>query len=176
MPRRPPPSPGNRHGMTHGGLATPSPIELEPLEREIFEALAADAPVKDADGTLPAADRAVVSLLAQTWWRLQNVRTWLDEHGEVHTRRYTSDDPKQKRRRERAKRKRRAYDPMRVVELEAKLRREAADYLDALGMTPRSRAKLNLDQARSFDLAKEWEEQDRAKRRRGSIEGEARDA
>lgn len=43
-------------------------------------------------------------------------------------------------------------------------------------MTPRSRAKLNLDQARSFDLAKEWEEQDRAKRRRGSIEGEARDA
>lgn len=123
VPRRPPPSPGNRHGMTHGGLATPSPIELEPLEREIFEALAADAPVKDADGTLPAADRAVVSLLAQTWWRLQNVRTWLDEHGEVHTRRYTSDDPKQKRRRERAKRKRRAYDPMRVVELEAKLRR-----------------------------------------------------
>lgn len=40
-----------------------------------------------------------------------------------------------------------------VVELEGRLRREAADYLDALGMTPRSRAKLGLDVARGFDLA-----------------------
>jgi hypothetical protein len=30
--------------------------------------------------------------------------------------------------------------------------------LDALGMTPRSRAKLGLDVQRGFDLAKHWAE------------------
>jgi phage terminase small subunit len=58
-----------------------------------------------------------------------------------------------------------------AVHVEAKLRREVADWLDALGMTPRARAKLGLDVASAhggaFDLAAQWAEED--------IEGEAAD-
>ncbi len=174
--RPPPPEEGNQRGMAHGGYARVAGERLQAKEQEVFAAIAADAPVRDAGGGLPAADSAVVSLLAQTLCRLENVSSWLNEHGEVHTRRYSSDNPKTRRARDRAQRQRRKLDPLRVVELEDKLTARAHDLLAPLGMTPRSRAKLNLDQARSFDLAKEWEEQDRATRKRGSIGGEARDA
>jgi len=43
-----------------------------------------------------------------------------------------------------------------AAELEGRLRREVADHLDALGMTPKSRARLGLDLQRSFDLATHW--------------------
>lgn len=43
--------------------------------------------------------------------------------------------------------------PARVVELEAKLRREALDLAEALGCTPRSRARLGLDVVQSVSLA-----------------------
>jgi hypothetical protein len=49
-----------------------------------------------------------------------------------------------------------------VLELEGRLRREAGDFLEAMGMSPRSRAKLGLDLARTqtFDLAKHWADGD----------------
>jgi hypothetical protein len=47
-----------------------------------------------------------------------------------------------------------------AVELEGRLRREVADYLDAMGMSPRSRARLGLDVGRGFDLAQHWAQED----------------
>lgn len=40
-----------------------------------------------------------------------------------------------------------------AADLAGRMRREASDYLDALGVTPKSRAKLGLDLARTTDLA-----------------------
>lgn len=170
----PPPEKGNQRAKKHGGLAKVSRERMTAKKREVYDALAADAPVRDADGSLPAADSAVVGLLAQTLCRLEDVQAWIDEHGVFDTRRENRTTRQNAQRRR--KRRRARQDPLRAVAMEDKLTARAHDLLDALGMTPRSRAKLNLDQARSFDLAKEWEEQDRAKRRRGSVEGEARDA
>lgn len=45
-----------------------------------------------------------------------------------------------------------------MVELETRLRREALDLAESLGMTPRSRAKLGVDVQRGFDLAQHWAE------------------
>jgi hypothetical protein len=47
-----------------------------------------------------------------------------------------------------------------VLELESRLRPEASDYLDALGMTSKSRAKLGLDLQRTVDLATAMSEPD----------------
>jgi len=58
-----------------------------------------------------------------------------------------------------------------AVELEGRLRREAADYLDALGCTPRSRARLGLDVARGFDLAQHWADQESASPATGNDPG-----
>jgi hypothetical protein len=176
MPHKvPPPEKGNKRALTHGAYARVAPEREDAKRREVFDALAADAPVRDADGSLPAADSPAVSLLAQTLVRLDDLRAYIDEHGLVQHRRYTSDNPQTKRQRNRAKRKRRNIDPLRLLEMEDKLVGRAERLLDSLGMTPRSRAKLGLDQARQFDLAREWEQQDRDKRRRGSIEGTAVD-
>ena len=43
-----------------------------------------------------------------------------------------------------------------ALDIERRLRREAAEYLDALGMTPRSRARLGVDLTQARDLAQEW--------------------
>lgn len=174
MARKPPPTPkGNKRALTHGAYAQVAPAREDAKRREVFDALAADAPVRDADGGLPAADSPVVSLLAQTLVRLDDLRAYIDEHGLVQHRRYSSDNPKTKRARNRSGRKRRNIDPLRLLEMEEKLVARAERLLDSLGMTPRSRAKLGLDQARQFDLAREWEESGRAKRKRNAIEGEA---
>jgi hypothetical protein len=70
-------------------------------------------------------------LLAECLSRLEDVRAHLRDFG-------LFDQTKQ---------------PRPALEVERHLRREAADYLDALGMTPRSRAKLGVELTRTFDLA-----------------------
>jgi hypothetical protein len=55
-----------------------------------------------------------------------------------------------------------------AAELAGRMRREASDYLDALGMTPKSRAKLGLDLQRTVDLASAMSEPD-DKRRAGLL-------
>lgn len=78
----------------------------------------------------------MVTLLAVVLCRLENVGAYLADYGWK--------DAKTKQ-------------PRGVVlSLEAKLRREAAQYLDSLGMTPLSRARLGLDLVRARDLAREW--------------------
>ena len=57
-----------------------------------------------------------------------------------------------------------------AAELAGRMRREAADYLDAMGMTPRARTRLGLDLSRSFDLAQHWALEDDEQRHDGDDE------
>lgn len=147
----PPPEKGNQRAKLHGGYASVATERLAEKEREVYDALAADAPVRAADGSLPAADAAAVSLLAKTLCRLEDVGSWLEEYGPVDTRRHHKG--RKKATGARAKRKRKSVDPLRVVAMEDRLISRSHELLDALGMTPRSRAKLGLDLARQVDLA-----------------------
>lgn len=108
---------GNRRAVKHGGYAAVAADRLDAKAREVFAALAADAPLRDAAGELPAADGAAVRLAADVLCRLDGMCDCLARCG--------VDDAK---------------GVLRVVELdlERRLRAEAADHLDSLGMTPRS--------------------------------------
>ncbi len=100
--------------------------------RAIYSALAAEAPLRDAGGGLPAADRTAVELLALCLARLESIARWLELHGLL--------DPD-------------SGEPRAAVDLERRLRVEAADHAAALGLTPRARVALGLDLQRGFDLA-----------------------
>ncbi|MEJ7785506.1 MAG: hypothetical protein WKF96_11935 [Solirubrobacteraceae bacterium] len=129
---------GNQHRRTHGAYAAVAVDRLDVKAREVFDALAADAPLRDG-GELPAADGAAVRLAAEVLCRLDSVGDYLARRG--------IED---------------AAGALRegVLDLERRLRAEAADHLDSLGMTPRSRARLGLDVARAgVDLAALWAEQ-----------------
>lgn len=129
-----PPAPapaGNDRARRHGGYAAVARERIEERVGELLDALAADAPLRDPEGELPAPDAAIVTLLATALCRLESVEGYLNAHG------YLTDDG--------------GVRP--AADLAARLRREAADYLDALGMTPRSRARLGLDLGRGLDLA-----------------------
>lgn len=171
--KHPPPEKGNRRAVTHGAYAKVAPERLDAKADELFEALAADAPVREADGGLPAADTVAVRLAAETLCRLEDVRAFISEVGVFDTAKHHK--AKRRKKEPRGSRRRRSVDPMRAVEMEDRLVRRLMDQLDSLGMTPRSRAKLGLDQARQMDLAREWADKDRSTRRRGSIEGSARE-
>jgi phage terminase small subunit len=120
---------GHRRAVVHGGYANVEPLERDRKAQEIFEALAADAPMRDGAGGLPAADTAVVSLFARCLVQLERVEADMADHGW---------------------KLRESGDPRPVVELARRLRGEALDYAEALGMTPRSRAKLGLDLTRTL--------------------------
>lgn len=127
---------GNSRHRTHGGYAALVPARVDLKQRELLDALAQDAPLRDTDGGLPRHDTVAVLMLAKALLRLEDVETFLTLRGVV-------DDKGRER-------------P--AVDLERRLRLEVADALDALGMTPRSRARLGLDVARAqaFDLAEHW--------------------
>ena len=119
-----PPAPkGNRLAVRHGGYATIARDRLEARQREVLDALSEDAPLRDANGELPRHDSTQVALLAEVLCRLEDVNTYLAAHGYL--------DGKG------------GVRP--AAELAGRMRREASDYLDALGMTPRARVKLGLD-------------------------------
>lgn len=127
--------PGRR--PVHGAYAQLAPERIEVKVAEVFAALAEDAPLRDRDGGLPAADAVAIRMLAECLCRLESLTVHLRDFGVLDQ-------------------QTREVRP--AVHVEAKLRREVADWLDALGMTPRARAKLGLDVARAqggaFDLAR----------------------
>lgn len=134
---------GNQRALSHGAYAAITRERLDSKVAEIADALAADAPLRDGDGGLPASDGVAVRLLAECLVRLESVSEYLHRKG------WEADDG----------------EPRPAVEVEARLRREAADFLDSLGMTPRSRAKLGLDTARSISLADEMADAREARER-----------
>lgn len=119
---------GNRRAVTHGAYANVLTDRLDAKVAEVFAALAADAPVKDTDGMLPAADGAMVRLLAAALCRLDDIGDYLRDRG--------LRDGKQRLR-------------VNELDLERRIRAEAADYAAAMGMQPRARAALGLDLARA---------------------------
>ena len=113
---------------------------------EVFDGLAADAPLRE-HGQLPSADAPRVRVAAECACRLEDVSDYLRRFGIM--------DAKTKALRTAA------------IELEGRLRRELSDHLDALGMSPRSRARLGLDirAAQSLDVASIMSEPDSDLRR-----------
>jgi hypothetical protein len=136
---------GLQRALGHGAYAQVRARRVERREAEIFDALAADAPLR-ADGALPAHDGAIVALLAQVLCRLEDVAANIRDCGVFE------------------QRGRRKGQLRPVVEAEARLRREAAGYLDQLAMTPKARGALGLDLARTVDLATAMSEPDPARR------------
>ena len=139
-----PPAPaGNARRRTHGAYAVVALERLAAREADVFAALAADAPLQE-DGTLPPADGALVRLAAEALCRLDSVGDYLARRG-------IEDDAGELR--------------ISALDVEAKLRREAADHLDALGMSPRSRVRLGVDLVRAATSAAEVEESRAARER-----------
>jgi hypothetical protein len=134
---------GRPNGRTHGGYSRVARARLEAKQLEVYDALSEDVPVRGPDGGVPAPDSPLLRLLAQTLCRLEDVEQWIALYGAF--------DPKTK-------------EARRVLDVEATLRKEAADYLDRLGMSPRSRARLGVDFARQADLAQAMSEPDPEKR------------
>lgn len=137
---------GLQRARTHAGYAALARERLEQKTLEIYDALASDAPLRDGTGELPRHDAAAVALLAQCLCRLDDVTANVRDFGvfEQRGRRKGSVRP--------------------AVELERTLRREASSYLAELGMTPKARAALGLDLARTVDLATAMSEPDPERR------------
>jgi hypothetical protein len=65
---------GNRRAVKHGGYATIAVDRLDSKVREVFDAVAEDAPLRDTASGLPRADTVQVRLLADVLCRLDDVR------------------------------------------------------------------------------------------------------
>lgn len=135
---------GRANGRTlQHGLGAKHPANLPEEVEAIREALAAQAPVRAADGNLPAADEVAVEVAARTLAKVRRANAWLDEHGLINSEG--------------------EFRPV-VGEL-AKFERNLIEQLDRLGMTPTSRARLGVDLARTVDLASAMSEPDAEKRK-----------
>ncbi len=139
-----PPAPvGNRQTFRHGGTATAATLPVSEAVREISDALARSAPVRDVEGALPAADEATVELAARALCRVRRVEAWCEQFGYL--------DEK-------------TGDVKPAVRYLEQATRTADRLLGELGMNPRSRAALGLDLARTVDLATAMSEPDPARR------------
>lgn len=129
--------PGNQRARSHGGYAEVAQERVNSRVGELLAALAEDAPLRGPDGGLPAHDTVAVHLLATTLCRIEDVERHLTAYGYLDAK----------------------GDVRPAADLAGRLRREAADYLDSLGMTPRSRVRLGLDLAdaagKAPDLARQ---------------------
>jgi hypothetical protein len=142
---------GNGRAISHGAYAQVTAERLDAKVRRVLDAVTVDAPVREVDGALPAADGVAVRQLAETLCRLDDIgdylhrRGWEDESGK----------------------------PRPVLEYEGRLRSHVLDLLRELGMTPASRAKLGLDLARTHrSLEDELAVGREAWRRREAIDAE----
>lgn len=121
----------------------PPPLLFDPVVAELADVLAADAPLRDADGELPAADRAAVEsaaidlLIVRRVHGFLQTKGWEDERGE-------------------------RLRP--EVEHLGKANARLLGKLAQLGMTPTARSRLGLDIARTVDLATAMSEPDPERR------------
>lgn len=141
-------TPDNAAARRHGGYAAVAVERLDARARRVFDALAVDAPLRGPDGELPAHDAGMVRLLAECLCRLDDVAQHLADAGWIDQK---TGQPR-----------------LAVLDLERRLRGEAAGYMDRLGMSPRARAALGLDLARTaatVDAATALSERDPVLRR-----------
>lgn len=134
-----PPGAGHVPALRHGAYSEALLADVSDEVRELMEALGSTAPVREADGSLPAADVVAFERTARLLRRYRRLEAWLDLHGEFDEK--TGDVKPAARFTE---------------EVGASLFRALAE----LGMTTTSRAKLGLDLARAqrFDLAQHWDD------------------
>ena len=124
-----PPAPsGNQFARRHGAYARLAAEELEGKTREIFDALAADAPVRTPDGALPAPDALVVRLLAECLVRRERVHTETLKHGLEN----------------------RDGSLRGIAAFGLRLDEQALALCRELGLTPAARAKLGVDLVRGL--------------------------
>lgn len=147
----PPIQAGEQRALSHGGYADIAAARLDAKTRAIYDALSADAPLRAADGGLPAHDAAIVSVLAIAMCHLEDVNAHLTQYGLFVRRR-----------------------PRPAVELASRLRKEIVSYLEQLGMTPKARANLGVDLARAASTL--GDELDAARRAREQREANPREA
>jgi len=143
-----PPAPlGNTRTRRHGGWASIAADRLDSTQREIFDALAADAPLRDNAGELPRHDSVAVHELAVAMCRLDDVRAHLRDTGWIDQ---ATGEPRTA-----------------VLAVEDRLSTRVSRLLDALGMTPKARAALGLDLARTLDLSSVLSDPDPERRAAG---------
>jgi hypothetical protein len=118
---------GLARARTHGAYAEITAEQLRGEELRVYEALAADAPVRDPDGGLPAADTLIVRQLAEARVRLQRISDHLMARG--------------------IERKDGSLRP--AVELELRIRAHVLDLMRELGMTPKARVAMGVDLVRA---------------------------
>jgi hypothetical protein len=111
---------GNRRRVTHGAYATLPHDRIDAKVQAVCDALALDAPLHSA------ADGAAIRLAAEVLCRIDSVSDYLARRGIEN-----------------------ADGQLRVVELdlERRLRAEAASHLESLGMSPRARVALGVSLA-----------------------------
>lgn len=135
--RPPAPEQGNQRATRHGGYSRIAAERLEAKVAELAEALGEDLPVRSRSDALAVAE------LATKVCQLEDLRGYLTAHGYLTA----------------------SGDVRPAAELERRLSAQVDDKLDALGLTVRSRAKLQLDLTRSIDLASAMSEPDPELRR-----------
>lgn len=140
---------GLQRRLVHGGYARLVADEVDEQERLIFDALAEDAPIREVDGGLPAADTLTVSLLAECLAHRNRVKAHIAAYGEYW---------------QSGKRK---GDERPAVGRLVQLRREADRLADKIGMGSAARAKLGVDLARTVDEARRLTEEREAALRHG---------
>jgi phage terminase small subunit len=118
---------GNQRTRVHGAYAALPAERVDAKVRQVAAALAEDAPVRAADGGLPAADAVAVRQLAEALCRLDDIAEYLSRRG------WEDNSGK----------------PRPVLDYEGRLRSHVLDLLRELGMTPRARAALGLDLVRA---------------------------
>jgi hypothetical protein len=119
---------GLQRARTHGAYTEALVRDVSAEVRELMELLAEGAPVREPDGSLPAADVVAVEMAARALKRWRSVSTYCDLHGRV--------DPKTHKARGAAR-----YE----LDCEVALDRR----LDVLGMNPTARLKLGMKIART---------------------------
>lgn len=119
------------NALRHGGHATARVLPVDGKARAIYALLAEEAPLRDQAGGLPAADRTAVELLALCLARLESIARYVELHGLL------AEDGEVRP----------------CVELERRLRVEAAGHCADLGLTPRARVVLGLQLQRGLSLA-----------------------
>lgn len=122
---------GLQRSRKHGAYAAIAERELDGKVAELYGAIGEDLPVRDPDGSVPAADAIPLRMLAETLLRRERVR-----ETEVRSGIETSDGRLRG-----------------VVEFGLRLDGHALKLAEQLGLTPRARAALGLDLARAQSAA-----------------------
>lgn len=136
----PPPAPvGNKRAAKHHGATT----GMVPGTQAALDEVRAGLPIRGADGEPLIYDLTLCELAARELARIRQIDAWLDTHG------LFGRGPKLRP----------------AVEYRLRAAKLLAELLDRLGMTPRSRAQLGLDLAKTVNLADAMGEKDPVKRR-----------